>query len=80
MIYSQNYIFGLCPISGIELLKTFGISCGESTKGVFCYFTEVTFGMLLRMTAGCSGANQVFTGVGTFDSSPLPYLWEGETG
>lgn len=44
MIYNIKCIFGLQPVSGIELLNPWNFLSGESDKAVFYSVNEVTFG------------------------------------
>ena len=53
VIYSKKYEFGLCPISGTELLKPLESLSGESHEGVFCCVSERLTERPLKMGTGC---------------------------
>ena len=71
----MKHIFGLCPISGTELLKHLEFSVMRAIIGVFCYVNEVAFGNHLRMRAGCQESQPLIRGL-EFSTS----LQEGERG
>ena len=52
VIYNKKYILFI-PVSCTELLKPSEFLINENDKGVFCYISEVTFELHLRMGAGC---------------------------
>ena len=52
-IYNKKYIFGFPLGSGTSVWSSWDLLSEESAKGVLCYVSEVTFGSLLRMGAGC---------------------------
>lgn len=55
VICNKKSVFGLCPPFWYMAPQILGISCNESSKGVFCYVNETTFGKHLSLGASCQG-------------------------
>lgn len=61
----------------VQAPKTFGISCNERNKDVFCYVHEVTFGLYLSVGSGHQENQSCVYRVGAFGSTPYHHLREG---